>query len=93
MKTIITLMACALFMTGTASAQETIMLPGKKAGDVPFSHEKHQKALDSCKPCHTSEAGGKIEGFNKETAHKLCTDCHKDTKSGPTTCSGCHKQN
>jgi hypothetical protein len=91
MKTLITLAACALF-AGTALGQETIVLPAKKAGDVPFSHQKHKEALNSCKPCHSTESGGKIEGFNKETAHKLCTDCHKDSKAGPTTCSGCHKK-
>lgn len=84
--------ALTLFVTGSALAEETIVLPGKQAGDVKFTHQKHQEALHSCQPCHSSEAGGKIQDFGKESAHKLCKDCHVQKEAGPTTCSGCHKQ-
>ncbi len=81
-----------LIMTaGGALAEETIILPGKQAGDVKFTHQKHMTMLNNCQPCHSSPEGGEIAGFGKETAHKLCKDCHVDRKAGPTTCSQCHK--
>lgn len=65
-----------------------------KMGDVQFNHKKHQEMLkNDCKICHGKKVG-KIEGFGKDKAHKLCIDCHK-TKSkgkGPTTCKACHKK-
>ncbi|KAF0221443.1 MAG: hypothetical protein FD174_581 [Geobacteraceae bacterium] len=92
MRRIIAMTALTLFVTGVALAEETMVLPGKQAGDVPFTHQKHTEALKSCQPCHSSESGGKIEGFGKESAHKLCKDCHVQKEAGPTTCSGCHKK-
>ncbi len=37
---------------------------------------------------------GKIEGFGKDVAHKLCICCHKTEGNGkgPTTCMACHKK-
>ncbi len=92
MKKIIAVMALSLFVAGVALAEETMVLPGKQAGDVPFSHKKHSDVLNSCQPCHSGESGGKIEGFGKESAHKLCKDCHVQKQAGPTKCSECHKK-
>lgn len=87
------IIVAALVMTaGGAWGEDTMVLPGKQAGDVNFTHKKHMNMLNSCQPCHSDTEGGKIANFGKETAHKLCKDCHVDRKAGPTTCSQCHKQ-
>lgn len=93
MKIIIAAMTLSLLFAGVALAEETIVLPSKEAGDVPFTHKKHQESLRSCEPCHTTASGGKIEGLTKETAHKLCKDCHVQREVGPIKCSECHKKN
>ena len=91
MKRIIAAAALTLFTAGIALAAgpETITLPAKM-GDVTFPHAKHQ-AL-GCTKCHATEAGGKIEGFGKEMAHKTCKGCHEENKKGPTKCGECHKK-
>ncbi|MCM2359854.1 MAG: cytochrome c family protein, partial [Geobacteraceae bacterium] len=61
-------------------------------GDVTFNHKKHQDSLKDCKACHATEAGGKIEGFGKDIAHKTCKGCHEEKKAGPTKCGECHKK-
>lgn len=86
------IIAALLLTTGGAWGEDTLVLPGKQMGDVKFTHKKHMNMLNSCQPCHSSTEGGVIVGFGKETAHKLCKDCHVDRKAGPTTCSQCHKQ-
>ncbi len=75
-----------------AEEQKTILLPSQR-GDVNFEHQKHINLQNSCAPCHVSDKGGKIEGFNKEMAHNICAGCHEKQSAGPTTtqCSGCHK--
>ncbi|HSM91756.1 MAG TPA: cytochrome c3 family protein [Anaeromyxobacteraceae bacterium] len=60
-----------------------------KAGVVTFAHEAHQKLAGSCKTCHPA-APAKLAG--KDAAHKLCLDCHKEKKAGPTKCGDCHKK-
>jgi hypothetical protein len=62
-------------------------------GNVTFPHKMHQEMLKNCKVCHANKPG-KIEGFDKDVAHKLCIDCHKTMSNGmgPTTCKACHKK-
>ncbi|MGB8929997.1 MAG: cytochrome c3 family protein [Anaeromyxobacteraceae bacterium] len=60
-----------------------------KPGVVTFTHEAHQKRAGDCKACHAA-APAKLEG--KDAAHKLCLDCHKEKKAGPTKCAECHKK-
>jgi len=72
---------------GTAFAADIIEM---KKG-VKFDHKAHQEALKSCTKCHSTEAGGKIEGFGKEMAHNVCKGCHTESKKGPTACKDCHK--
>jgi hypothetical protein len=58
--------------------------------NVKFNHKAHAAAVNDCKKCHTAEAGGKIEGFGKDLAHKQCKECHTTMQKGPTTCKKCH---
>jgi predicted CXXCH cytochrome family protein len=51
----------------------------------------HQVMLKDCTKCHASAAGGKIEGFGKDWAHKTCKGCHSEMGKGPTSCKDCHK--
>ncbi len=93
MKRIIAAMAVTLFTAGIALAAgpETLTFP-TKMGAVTFPHAKHQEMLKDCKKCHATDAGGKIEGFSKDWAHKTCKGCHEEMKKGPTKCSECHKK-
>ncbi len=91
MKRIIAAAALTLFTAGFAMAADTMTLPAKN-GDVAFNHKAHQEKLKDCKACHTSDAGGKIEGFGKDWAHKTCKGCHTDKGAGPTKCGDCHKK-
>lgn len=92
MNRIIAAAALLMFTAGMALAAgpETISLPAKM-GNVAFPHQKHQDVLKSCKPCH-EKAPGKIEGLNKDWAHKTCKGCHEEKKMGPTKCAECHKK-
>jgi len=81
-----------IMSAGIAFAEEparVIVLPAKP-GDVTFEHQKHMQMKNSCAPCHATDKGGKIEGFDKEMAHLICKGCHTDQKAGPTVCKGCH---
>ena len=85
--------AFALATSAYAAAPTGPVVLKAKNGDVTFEHAKHAK-LD-CTKCHATAAGGKIEGFGKETAHdKLCVVCHKTDPNGkaPTKCNDCHKK-
>ena len=74
-----------------AAGPETIVLPASK-GNVTFQHQKHQEALKDCTKCHSTDAGGKIEGFGKDIAHNTCKGCHSAGGKGPTSCNDCHKK-
>lgn len=89
-KTVIALFALAAF-AGTAFAADVIDLPAKN-GNVSFPHKKHQELLNDCTKCHSSAAGGKIEGFGKDLAHNTCKKCHSDSGKGPVKCGECHKK-
>ena len=93
MKRIIAAAALTLFTAGMAFAAgpATITLP-TKMGTVTFPHAKHQEMLKDCKKCHATDAGGKIEGFGKDMAHKTCKGCHTEMGKGPTKCGDCHKK-
>ena len=90
MKKIAIVMIAAIAFAGTAFAADVIDLPAKN-GNISFPHKKHQDALKDCKACH-EKAPGKIEGFGKDAAHKLCKGCHETKKAGPTKCGECHKK-
>ena len=90
MKKIAIAMIAAIAFAGTAFAADVIDLPAKN-GNISFPHKKHQDALKDCKVCH-EKAPGKIEGFGKDAAHKLCKGCHETKKAGPTKCGECHKK-
>jgi opacity protein-like surface antigen len=90
MKKIIAAAALTIFCAGTALAADEIVLNAKN-GNVTFNHKKHQESLKDCKLCH-EKGPGKIEGFGKDAAHKLCKGCHETKKAGPTKCGECHKK-
>jgi predicted CXXCH cytochrome family protein len=83
-KAIVTLLVVAF--AGTAFAADVIEM---KRG-VKFNHKAHQTTVGDCKKCH-EKGPGKIEGFGKDFAHKVCKGCHADMKKGPTACKECHK--
>jgi len=89
MKRIIAVAALTLFTAATVMAADTITLPAK-IGNVTFPHKTHM-AL-GCTKCHATEAGGKIEGFGRDWAHKTCKGCHQEGSKGPTNCKDCHKK-
>ena len=89
MKKLIAAVTLVLFGAGLSLAAEVMTFPAKM-GDVQFNHKKHQEMLKNCKACH--EKPGRIEGFGKEKAHKMCIDCHKAKGKGPVTCKDCHKK-
>ena len=83
---LITIFAITAF-AGSAFAADIIEM---KKG-VKFDHKAHQELLKDCTKCHSTAAGGKIEGFGKEMAHNTCKGCHTEGKKGPTACKECHK--
>lgn len=92
MKKIISALALVVFTASLALAADVMTFPATM-GSVTFPHKMHQELLKDCNVCHATTPG-KIEGFGKDVAHKLCIDCHK-TKSngkGPATCKACHKK-
>ncbi|WP_243370259.1 cytochrome c7 [Geotalea sp. SG265] len=90
MKKIIAATALVIFAAGAAMAADTMTFPAKN-GNITFDHKKHQETLKDCKICH-EKGPGKIEGFGKDKAHKLCKGCHEEKKAGPTKCGECHKK-
>jgi cytochrome c553 len=94
MKRIIAVFALIFFSAGTSLAADVMTFPAKN-GDVTFHHKEHQERIKNCKTCHTKKIG-KMEGFGKDSAHKLCWDCHKAKSNGkgpvPPNCKGCHKK-
>lgn len=90
MKMIISAFALVLFMAGAAFAHHDVITFPAKNGAVQFNHKKHEELVKkNCKTCH-EKAPGKMEGFGKDKAHKLCLDCHKSQGKGPVTCKECH---
>jgi len=85
-KTVIAMLAIVAF-AGTACAADVIQLNR----GVTFHHKAHQEMLKDCTKCHATAAGGKIEGFGKDWAHKTCKGCHKEMGQGPISCRDCHK--
>jgi Cytochrome c7 and related cytochrome c len=59
--------------------------------DLQFQHWKHLTSLQvECFNCHKTKIG-KIDGWNKEFAHKICIPCHDLGNKGPVDCHECHK--
>ena len=90
-KCLLAMLVIAAFAGTALAAGDTMEFPAS-FGKVTFTHKAHQEALKDCTKCHASAAGGKIEGFGKEWAHKTCKGCHNEMKQGPTGCKECHKK-
>jgi cytochrome c553 len=88
---IVTIAAMSFSSAVLAAGSETIELPAS-IGKVTFNHKQHQEKLKDCTKCHATAAGGKIEGFGKDLAHKTCKGCHAENNKGPTACKDCHKK-
>lgn len=104
----------AVMAIGAVSAAATsenrgapeIVLEGGVRGKVPFSHLKHQEALNDCGVCHAvfPQAKGSIETLkaqgklaSKQVMNQQCIKCHRARKAaaqpgGPTACADCHKK-
>lgn len=72
-----------------AVSPETIVLEASY-GNVTFPHAVHQASY-ACATCHGEGTPG-LFGLDKDKAHALCRDCHKDEGVGPTACKDCHKK-
>lgn len=90
-KVLATIVALSFASTVFAAGTATIEFPAS-TGKVTFQHLKHQETLKDCTKCHATQAGGKIEGFGKDIAHKTCKGCHSELGKGPTSCKDCHKK-
>jgi hypothetical protein len=88
------LLPAILLITSAAHAKDGADIIYLKNG-VTFPHRAHQSYLKSdCKNCHRKEVGtGKIPGFGKDIAHRMCKTCHAIRKAGPAACKDCHKNN
>ena len=91
MKKIAIAMISVIAFAGSVCAADVMEFPAKM-GKVTFNHKGHQeKVKGGCTTCHATAAGGKIEGFGKDYAHKTCKECHAKS-GGPTKCGECHKK-
>jgi len=91
MKSLVLAATMIVFAASAALAADCIVFPASM-GKVSFNHKVHADKLKDCTLCHAQKAGGKIAGFDKAKAHKLCIDCHKKSNAGPTVCKDCHKK-
>jgi predicted CXXCH cytochrome family protein len=92
---ILVAVAAAIVLVGTAIAADppATLTFETKNGKVTFAHKAHQDRLKGdCTKCHATKEGGKIAGWSKDAAHKLCKSCHDAEKKGPTKCTECHKK-
>ncbi|HTP52017.1 MAG TPA: cytochrome c3 family protein [Anaeromyxobacteraceae bacterium] len=96
MKKILSALFAVAFVTAATAAfaapPPTEVVLNAKEGNVTFNHKAHQS--QGCKNCHGEGKPGKIE-LNKDKAHKLCIDCHKEKAKGPAdekACTNCHKK-
>lgn len=53
--------------------------------------------VKKCSSCHLDPKDAKIPSMRemsltKNPMHIRCIGCHKEKKSGPTVCTGCHKK-
>ena len=84
-KVIVAVLSVTVFAVSAFAADVIEMKKG-----VAFNHKTHAETLKDCQKCHEKATGGKIAGFGKDIAHKLCKECHSGMKKGPTNCKGCH---
>jgi cytochrome c553 len=87
LSTLLAVAFVAVASSALAAPPTEVDLPAKP-GNVHFDHKAHQ--AKGCKKCH----GDKVEKItlDKDSAHKLCVECHKAEAKGPTKCAECHKK-
>lgn len=74
--------------TGTQPASPEQIILEASNGNITFTHGAHAETV-ACSTCH-GEGTPSAFGIDKDIAHKLCKDCHKDGGVGPTGCRECH---
>jgi type 1 fimbria pilin len=89
MKKLLAAAMMVAFAASTAMAADMVTLEAKN-GNVTFNHKKHSESME-CKVCHGEGTPAKI-ALDKDSAHKLCKDCHQTKGAGPTKCGDCHKK-
>lgn len=90
MKKFVAIVLMVLFVAAAAGAADMVTLKAKN-GDVTFNHKAHGEKV-KCDVCHGAGTPGKLSLGGQAKAHKLCQDCHKEKKAGPTKCMECHKK-
>jgi len=89
------LISCSFAM---ATDPPKVVVYEVKRGNATFAHETHA-ATAKCSECHHTKervSCKQCHGVDKEILsakkafHKLCKDCHKTVKKGPTSCKTCH---
>jgi hypothetical protein len=85
------ILAVLLVVTPTLAVANPDIL--KMKNGVTFTHKKHQSDLNGeCKNCHRKGVNsGHVEGFGKDSAHRMCRTCHSMKNAGPVSCKDCHK--
>ena len=93
-KALVSAAMLAAFAGGAGAAElvDRMVFPAEN-GNVVYYHNNHvNEVKGDCTICH-EKAPGRIAGFGKDFAHKLCIGCHVPRDGypeGPTTCDGCH---
>lgn len=96
MKKILSAIVAVAFVAVATSAlagppPETVTLKAS-SGNVVFNHKAHQG--QGCAKCHEGGKPGPVK-LDKDKAHALCINCHKEKAKGPvdgTKCAECHKK-
>jgi hypothetical protein len=101
------MLAAAMVVAEQNKGAKELELSGGSKGKVSFPHHEHQEVLKAdCNVCHKDfpQVAGSIGKLKKEgklkkkqIMNKQCIACHKEKskageKSGPTSCSKCHKK-
>lgn len=72
-----------------ATPPETVVRRAPRYGDVTVDHAKHLRLQAKCVRCHGPGPAGKLV-LGPRLGHERCVGCHKESRAGPTSCSGCH---
>lgn len=88
---IIALISLVAAVPALATITQSQIVFETSKGKLVFTHSDHQEAEQNCDTCHADKKYGRMPGFNKDMAHKLCITCHQQ-KGGPVKCEECHEK-